>query len=72
MKALISVKKRVYRKGRSVTRLFTRIYCKELIGQIFPVFEYRNFGMWEGVDEGSSTWHNDWEDGKNMNTNVLV
>ena len=46
--------------------------AKELIGQIFPVFEYRNFGMWEGVDEGSSTWHNDWEDGKNMNTNVLV
>ena len=32
----------------------------------------KNKGMWEGVDEGSSTWHNDWEDGKNMNTNVLV
>ena len=45
---------------------------ENFISNIFPKFEYRNIGMWEGVDEGSSEWHNDWEDGKNMNTNVLV
>mgnify|MGYP000706872679 CR=1 FL=1 len=46
--------------------------AQKLIYKIFPDFEHRNYGMWEGVDEGSATWHNDWEDGKNMNTNVLV
>jgi hypothetical protein len=43
-----------------------------IISKVFTSFEYKNFGMWEGVDDGSSEWHNDWEDGKNMNTNVLV
>jgi hypothetical protein len=46
---------------------------QEYISKIFGRnYILKNTGMWEGVDEGSSEWHNDWEDGKNMNTNLLV
>jgi hypothetical protein len=44
-------------------------YINKLFGRNYTL---KNKGMWEGVDEGSSEWHNDWEDGKNMNTNLLV
>ena len=49
-----------------------------LIGQeyISKIFErnyiLKNTALWEGVDEHSAEWHNDFEDGKNMNTNLLV
>lgn len=44
----------------------------ELISMIFPELKLKNTAMWEGVDKYSSQWHNDSQDGKNMNTNVLV
>ena len=42
------------------------------VSQIFPNYKLMNCGMWEGVDSGSCTWHNDCVDGSTMNTNLLV
>jgi hypothetical protein len=42
------------------------------ISEFFDNFEYRDCGMWKGVDEGSSKWHNDYLDGDNFNSNILV
>lgn len=46
---------------------------QEYISKLFDRnYILKNCAMWEGVDEGSIDWHNDWQNGKNMNTNLLV
>jgi len=48
------------------------ILSVEYISKIFNKFEMKECGMWEGVDEGSSKWHNDYLDGDKFNSNILV
>ena len=45
---------------------------ERLISYLFKHYELRDCGMWEGVDDYSKIWHNDFEGDKKMNTNVLV
>lgn len=50
-----------------------KIVGEEKIGEMFGnKYKLTQCGMWEGVDEGSSIWHNDQFDGKTLNTNLLV
>ena len=49
-----------------------RLVGEKIVGQIFANYKLQGKGMWEGVDQGSCVWHNDFVDGMNMNTNILV
>lgn len=48
------------------------IFAERLIKKLFDEFDSVDVGMWEGVDEGTSDWHNDWQDGDNFSSNVLI
>lgn len=45
---------------------------KKYIEKVFTNYQLRSYGMWDGVDEGSSRWHNDFLDGDSFNSNILV
>lgn len=45
---------------------------KKYIEKIFKNYKRLECGLWEGVDEGSSKWHNDWIDGDGFNSNILI
>lgn len=47
-------------------------FSEKYVSKIFSTFELKDCGMWEGVDEGSSKWHNDYLDGDKFNSNMLV
>jgi len=49
-----------------------KFFAEKYISKAFKNYELRDCGMWEGVDEFSATWHNDWEDGDKFNSNILV
>ena len=49
-----------------------KLVGEKIVSKIFEKYKLQGKGMWEGVDQGSSVWHNDFIDGKNMNTNILV
>jgi hypothetical protein len=42
------------------------------LSKLFDDFEIKQCAMWSGVDEGSRTWHNDFEDGDSFNSNILI
>lgn len=42
------------------------------IRHMFDRYELLEMSMWEGVDELSRTWHNDYIKGKTFNSNILV
>jgi len=48
------------------------LFGEKYIGQLFSEYTLFDCGMWEGVDEFSAQWHNDWEDGDKFNSNMLV
>lgn len=47
-------------------------FSENLIAKVFSSFTIKSNGMWNGVDEGSSKWHNDFEDGDPFNSNILL
>lgn len=47
-------------------------FADRYISSIFTNYELKDCGMWEGVDDGSSKWHNDYLDGDTFNSNILV
>jgi hypothetical protein len=42
------------------------------VSKVFSSYKLLNNGMWDNVDSGSSTWHNDFSDGDALNSNILV
>lgn len=42
------------------------------VSKIFPEFEPKEHSIWNGVDAGSSRWHNDYEDGDPFNLTFLI
>jgi len=42
------------------------------VSKIFKNFEMKEFDIWNGVDEGSIKWHNDYEDGDPFNSTFLI
>lgn len=49
------------------------VYLAETyVSKIFPSYKLLKNGMWNNVDSGSSTWHNDFSDGDALNSNILV
>lgn len=51
---------------------YQEILSDRYVKSLFSDFEYKDCGMWKGVDKGSSKWHNDFLDGDNFNSNILV
>jgi len=49
-----------------------QFFAEHLIKILFDEFELVDIGMWEGVDDGTSDWHNDWQDGDNFSSNILI
>ena len=49
-----------------------QFFADNLIKLLFDEFEVVDIGMWEGVDDGTSDWHNDWQDGDNFSSNILI
>lgn len=47
------------------------LIAENYISKIFTKYQLMSNGMWEGVDNGSSVWHNDQTD-QNMNSNFLI
>jgi len=45
---------------------------ERMISSLFPKYELRDCAIWEGVDDYSKLWHNDYVGGSNMNTSILV
>jgi hypothetical protein len=45
---------------------------EKYIRALFDDFEMKRNGMWEGVDYGSSKWHNDFTDGDPFTSNFLI
>ena len=41
------------------------------VSKIFTSYELLNNGLWDGVDSGSSDWHND-QKSRGFNSNILV
>jgi hypothetical protein len=42
------------------------------VAPVFPDFEIKEHAIWNGVDSGSSRWHNDFEDGDPFNLTFLI
>lgn len=56
------------------TNLLHELHCliaDNYVSAIFSNYQLLSYGMWEGVDSNSTTWHNDQKD-KKMNSNFLI
>lgn len=59
-------------KNLAELKSLQRLFADKYLSKLFINFETRDCGMWEGVDPGSAIWHNDYLDGDNFNSNILV
>ena len=46
--------------------------AENYVSKIFSAYKILGNGMWDSVDNGSDTWHNDWSDGGHLNSNILL
>lgn len=46
--------------------------AENYVSKIFSAYKILGNGMWDSVDTGSDTWHNDWSDGDHLNSNILL
>ncbi len=46
--------------------------AENYVSKIFSSYKTLGNGMWDNVDNGSDTWHNDLSDGKLLNSNILL
>lgn len=46
--------------------------AENYVSKIFKNFEIKENDIWNGVDEGSRRWHNDYEDGDPFNVTFLI
>lgn len=59
----------------SIITLLDKIYDKlktEYVGKLFHDFTLHESNIWQGVDSGSKEWHNDYDEYKSFNSNILV
>lgn len=47
-------------------------FADNFVSKMFDDFEMKDCGMWSGVDEESRSWHNDFENKNEFNSNILV
>ena len=69
---VLDLKPVIDERARSVLKEIYKLIEERYIKRMFDLYELLEMSMWEGVDELSRAWHNDYIKGKTFNSNILV
>lgn len=59
-------------RAKDILMEIYRLLEDRYIKQMFDRYQLLEMSMWQGVDDLSRTWHNDYIKGKTFNSNILV